>query len=183
MAVRRRCSLSLRSCSVCWADARAAWVDVVLDAQDGLVDQRFAVGGAEGNVAVAAGERVKERIAQRIFGEQVLVAAAEGSQVRGDGAGGEAAIMQEVIAIVGEVGAVPELPGGIQPGDEFAQAVAVVAVGVRLQEALVGGGWGERLALERSGHGASICGWGRGAGSVVEADELEGGGGVAEMFK
>ena len=148
------------------ADARAARVDVVLDAQDGLVDQRFAVGGAEGGatVAVAAGERAKERIAQRIFGEQVLVAAAEGGQVRGDGAGGEAAIVQEVVAIVGEVGAVPELPGGIQPGDEFAQAVAVVAVGVRLQEALVGGGRGERLALERSGHAASICGWGRGAG-------------------
>ena len=94
--------------------------------------------------------------------------------------------MQEVIAVVGEVGAVPELPGGIQPGDEFAQAVAVVAVGVRLQKALVGGRRGERLALERGGHDASICGWGGGCrGLVVEADELEGvfGRRVVKMFQ
>ena len=130
------------------ADAGAAWVDVVLYAQEGFIDQRFAVGRAQIGVlgAVAAGQfdGTKQRIAQSVFTEQVLIAAADGGEVGGDGAGGEVAFMEEIIAVMGEVGAVPELLFGIQPGDEFAKAMAVVAVGVRLQERAVGGGRSER---------------------------------------
>ena len=104
-------------------------------------------GGRAVAVVVSLIYQHEERVAQGIFAEQVLVAAADGGQVSGDGTGREAAFVEEVIAVVGQVGAVPELPDGVQPGDEFAEPVAVVAVGMRLQETAVGGGRSERRAF------------------------------------